>query len=81
MEAQVSLSIKDVPVSLADELRARAKRNHRSIQGELMAILEEAVMPRSRTFDVDRLLRQADALGLKTEGNSVQIIRELRDSR
>ena len=38
----VSLSIKNVPDELAEGLRARAARHHRSIQGELMAILEEA---------------------------------------
>jgi hypothetical protein len=32
-------------------------------------------------FDVDGLVRQAKALGLKTEADSTQIIRELRDSR
>lgn len=38
----VNLSIKNVPDALADTLRARAERNHRSLQGELMAILESA---------------------------------------
>ncbi|MGQ0510961.1 MAG: FitA-like ribbon-helix-helix domain-containing protein [Betaproteobacteria bacterium] len=38
----VNLSIKNVPEALAAKLRARAERNHRSLQGELMAILEEA---------------------------------------
>lgn len=38
----VNLSIKNVPDSLADALRTRADRNHRSLQGELMAILERA---------------------------------------
>jgi plasmid stability protein len=38
----VNLSIKNVPDALADKLRARAERNHRSLQGELMAILEHA---------------------------------------
>lgn len=37
-----NLSIKDVPESLAEALRQRAARNHRSLQGELMAILESA---------------------------------------
>jgi len=41
----VSLSIKNVPDNLAAALRDRAKANHRSIQGELMAILEAAVKP------------------------------------
>jgi len=38
----VNLSIKEVPDALADRLRARAERNHRSLQGELMAIVEQA---------------------------------------
>ncbi len=38
-----NLSIKDVPEAWAEVLRQRAMRNHRSLQGELMAILERAV--------------------------------------
>lgn len=36
----VNLSIKNVPDALADKLRQRAEANHRSLQGELMALLE-----------------------------------------
>lgn len=39
----VNLSIKEVPDVLAQRLRARAERHHRSLQGELMAIIEQAV--------------------------------------
>ena len=38
----VNLSIKNVPDEIAEELRERAARNHRSLQGELLAIIEEA---------------------------------------
>ena len=38
----VNLSIKDVPDPVAERLRARAARNHRSLQGELMVIVEQA---------------------------------------
>ncbi len=38
----VNLSVKNVSRALAAKLRARAERNHRSLQGELMAILEAA---------------------------------------
>jgi plasmid stability protein len=41
----VTLSIRDVPDDIAEQLRARAKRNHRSLQGELMAIAENAANP------------------------------------
>ena len=38
----VNLSIKAVPDALAQRLRERAERNHRSLQGELMALIERA---------------------------------------
>ena len=38
-----NLSIKDVPEAWAESLRQRAARNHRSLQGELMAIIEQVV--------------------------------------
>lgn len=40
--ATINLSVKNVPEALAMKLRARAERNHRSLQGELLAILEAA---------------------------------------
>lgn len=44
-----NLSIKDVPENWADALRQRAARNHRSLQGELMAIVEQAVLQEAPT--------------------------------
>lgn len=38
-----NISIKDVPEEWAEALRRRAARNHRSLQGELMSIIEQAV--------------------------------------
>jgi plasmid stability protein len=74
----VSLSIKNVPDDMVVRLRDRAKRNHRSMQGELITILEEAVGPQLTLREVSDRVK---ALGLKTEGDSVQMIREDRDSR
>jgi len=45
-----NLSIKDVPEALAEQLRQRAARNHRSLQGELMALLEVAAGEATSTF-------------------------------
>lgn len=45
----VSFSIKNVPDEVAEALRVRAKRNHRSLQGELMAVLEAAARVTSVT--------------------------------
>ena len=38
----VDLSVKQVPEDVADRLRERARRHHRSLQGELRAILDLA---------------------------------------
>jgi len=46
-----NLSIKDVPEALAEQLRQRAARNHRSLQGELMALLEETVSQENRVAE------------------------------
>ena len=40
----VSFSVKNVPDEVAEALRVRARRNHRSLQGELMAVLEAATL-------------------------------------
>jgi len=78
----VTLSVKNVPEALAERLRQRAKRNHRSLQGELLAILEEANGGSSRgTVTIEELMERGKALGLSTPSESVQMIREDRDSR
>lgn len=38
-----NLSIKNVPERVVERLRVRAQRNHRSLQGELQALVTEAV--------------------------------------
>jgi plasmid stability protein len=48
-----NLSIKDVPDAWAQALRQRAARNHRSLQGELMAIVEQAVQQEVPTHAAD----------------------------
>ncbi len=73
----VSLSIKSVPNHLAKALRTRAEHNNRSMQGELMHILETAVWP--KPFDAIALRKRLDAIGLKTPSESVAMIREDRD--
>ena len=74
-----SLSIKDVPENLVERLKRRAKRNHRSLRGELIAILEQAASEEKLT--VAELHRRVSELGMRTPSDSVQIIREMRDSR
>lgn len=75
----VSLSIKNVPEELLDRLRERARRNHRSVQGELMVILEESLYPRLLT--VDEVYHRVSALGFSTQAEAIDMIREDRDAR
>lgn len=49
----VTLTIKQVPERLAQKLRERAAGNHRSLQGELMHILFEAVEENVRAAEPD----------------------------
>ena len=76
----VSLSIKNVPDELLQRLRARAQRNHRSLQNELLAIVEAAALEDTE-ITLDELAEYAHGLGLSTPDESTAWIRELRDSR
>jgi plasmid stability protein len=76
----VNLSIKNVPDELAALLKERAQRNHRSMQREMLAILDEAVrMPRRLT--PDEVLARARMLGLSADPTSAAIVRADRDRR
>ena len=73
----VSLSIKDVPDRLAGALRARAAESHRSIQGELMHILESAL--RRQPLRGKALAARLRALNFTTPVESARMIRADRD--
>ena len=75
----VNLSIKNVPEHVVDQLRERAKQNHRSLQGELLSILEQTVKPKK--LSVEEAITRIKALNFSTASDSVEIIRELRDGR
>jgi plasmid stability protein len=76
----MNLSIKNAPEALVRRLKERAARNHRSLQGELMAIIEAAVGERRRMMPVD-VLAEVRRIGLSTPGESVDIVRKTRDGR
>ncbi len=76
----LNLSIKGVPVQLVERLRRRAERHHRSLQGELMTILEEA-LGASPAVKASKILKQLRESGLSTGPESVSMIREDRDER
>lgn len=75
----VTLTIKQVPERLAQKLRQRAAASHRSLQGELMAILEDATSepramePQAPAYSVKR---QPKARKVATHGRRLSL-REL----
>ena len=75
-----TISIKDVPDQWAEALRRRAARNHRSLQGELMTILELSLagMPQAIS-DVSAIGPSwGGTVGAPQEGRSVeQVAREM----
>ena len=86
----VNLSVKNVPDELAELLRRRAASNRRSLQRELLSILEAAVgrggaaRATPATHDVITVSELAEiSRKLFPEGteSSVAYLRQMRDSR
>jgi plasmid stability protein len=76
----VNLSIKSVPDALVEKLRERAEKNHRSLQGELITILEET-LEGSRVLSASEAIHQLQRIGLKTRSESTKLIREDRNRK
>jgi len=74
------LSIKNAPNDVVERLRKRAERNHRSLQGELLAIIEAAVREEQPATPRE-ILDEVRRLGLKTPSESAAIIRADRGRR
>lgn len=77
----VNLSIKSVPDDLVEKLRKRAEKHHRSLQGELMTILEVSLLEEKRPLTAREALWNVKELNLKTAAESAEIIRRDRDRR
>lgn len=76
----VNISIKNVPDHIAQQLRRRAAKNHRSLQGELMAILEQSVA-RDQLLSPSEFLDMVRKSGLQTPEEATYFVREDRDAR
>jgi plasmid stability protein len=76
----VNLSIKNAPDDVVALLKLRAQRNHRSLQGELLAIVEDAVRP-PRTLTLDEVMAKIRRLGISSPSQAAAMIRADRDAR
>ena len=86
----VNLSVKNVPDELAERLRRRAASNRRSLQRELLSILESAAgysearvaqapgVPRD-SLTIEELAELSRTLFPRGTASSVDYIRRLRD--
>jgi plasmid stability protein len=89
----VNLSVKNVPEDLAELLRQRAAANHRSLQKELLSILEAAVggtppprargakLPAREVLSIEQVAELARKLFPHGTESSVDYIRQMRESR
>lgn len=75
----MDLSIKGVPEEQVKRLRERAKANHRSLQGELRALIDEATGRKLRRLTVDEIAERVGRLGLTRRDEAARLIREDRD--
>ena len=78
-----TLYVRDVPEKLYKRLRARARRNGRSLNAEVLELIDEAVL-RELTSDeiTDRLAELAAEIDLPPDApRQEDIIREERDRR
>ncbi|HEX9167303.1 MAG TPA: hypothetical protein VF886_00020 [Roseiarcus sp.] len=74
----MDLSIKGVPEDQVRRLRERAKANHRSLQGELRALID-GVTATPRSLTVDEIVARVSKLGLARRDEAARLIREDRD--
>jgi antitoxin FitA len=61
----VAITVKNIPAPLYERVKERAKANHRSINNELITILEQSVMPQpvdvAETLERTRRIRELTA--------------------
>lgn len=76
-----SITLRDIPDALHERLRAAAERNRRSLNSEIIALLEQATVPRPSAEEVIARIKKLNK-GIKhrfTEEEIVGTIRRMRD--
>jgi plasmid stability protein len=78
----VTLSIKNAPVTVVDRLKKRAQRHHRSLQGELLALIEAAAREEEASLlGPVELVAAVRAAGVSSRGSSASLVRRMREER
>ena len=76
----VTLKVENVPEEIAARLEERARKSQRSLQGELLRILEKAVTEEER-LTPRQVLEKVRSLNLKSPSESATFVRQDRDAR
>lgn len=78
----MTLSIKNAPEAVVRQLRRRAVRHHRSLQGELLALVEAAAREEEAgLLSPGEVLDAARAAGLSSRSRSSVLVRRMREER
>ncbi len=72
----MDLSIKSVPEEQVKRLRERAKANHRSLQGELRAMIDKATGAAARGLSIDEIAERVSKVDLARRDEAAGLIRE-----
>jgi plasmid stability protein len=75
----VTLKVENVPEKVAARLEERARKSRRSLQGELLRILEKAAADEDR-LTPGQVLEKVRSLKLKTPAESAAFVRQDRDA-
>ena len=78
-----TLYVRDVPEKLYKRLRARARRNGRSLNAEVLELIDEALLRELTSYEItDRLAELAAEIDLPPDAPRPEdIIRQERDRR
>jgi len=84
MIRMATLYIRNVPPEIYDALKARAKREGRSVNAEALMALEEIAEQERGRAAIDHFLELAHEIGANTPPGGpsvVEVIREMREER
>jgi plasmid stability protein len=75
----MDISIKNVPEEKVARLKQRARQNHRSLQGELLAMIDQALARAPRRLSVEEVAAEVEKLGLTRRNEAAALVRSDRD--
>ena len=76
-----NLTIRNIDDGVVEQLKAQAKRNHRSLEAEVRTRLENSLFPSNRMMELRELADRIAAMTPRDipQTDSVELIREDRD--